>query len=275
MKIAEFLASVPPGIEKQIEDLGLRGATDWYRIVFPSVMLYCPVSICNGLLIFDTENGSQSLPYNRFGDFFLNYYCRHCKTSRKDFALRVRIIDANGIGEATKFGEMPSFGEPIPTKTVTLIGGERELFLKGKRAEDQGLGIAAFAYYRRVVENQKNRIIDEILKVCRHVGASELMTKQLEEAKTETQFTRAVEIIKGGIPDVLKIKGHNPLTLLHAPLSKGLHELSDGECLELATNIRLVLNGLAERIEQAMKDEAEMAHAVSRLLQIRSKKGEG
>jgi hypothetical protein len=36
----------------------------------------------------------------------------------------------------------------------------------GRRAENQGMGIGAFAYYRRVVENQKNRIIAEIKRVA-------------------------------------------------------------------------------------------------------------
>jgi len=47
---------------------------------------------------------------------------------------------------------------------ITLIGPDREIFLRGRRAENQGLGIGAFAYYRRVVENQKGRIITQIGK---------------------------------------------------------------------------------------------------------------
>jgi hypothetical protein len=45
-----------------------------------------------------------------------------------------------------------------------------------------------------------------------------------------------------------------------------LHNGTDEECLELAQDIRVVLTELAERISQALKDEAELNTAVSRLM---------
>ncbi|PIT81270.1 hypothetical protein B9Z40_14560 [Limnohabitans sp. 15K] len=92
-----------------------------------------------------------------------------------------------------------------------MIGGERDYFLKGRRAENQGLGIAAFAYYRRVVENQKTRIIDEIIRVAQKIGAPKEVTDDLNAARSETQFSRAVEVIKHGVPESLLIGGHNPV----------------------------------------------------------------
>jgi len=62
------------------------------------------------------------------------------------------------------------------------------------------------------------------------------------------------------------INGHNPLTLLHSALSDGIHAKTDEECLELATSIRLVLIELADRIATALKDEAELRTAVTKLL---------
>lgn len=64
------------------------------------------------------------------------------------------------------------------------------------------------------------------------------------------------------------------MTLLHTALSEGLHAESDEQCLELATDIRVVLAEVAERMAQALKDEAELSHAVKRLAAKRtSKKG--
>ena len=54
--------------------------------------------------------------------------------------------------------------------------------------------------------------------------------------------------------------------LLHSALSEGLHAQTDEECLEVATSIRLVMTELADRISTALKDEAELKQAVSRLL---------
>jgi hypothetical protein len=120
-------------------------------------------------------------------------------------------------------------------------------------------------YYRRVVENQKNRILDEIIRVSHHLLADDQLTKELEAAKLEVQFTKAVEEIKHALPQSLLINGHNPLLLLHSALSAGVHELSDENCLEIASSIRIVLVEFAERLAQAMKDEAELNEAVNRL----------
>ena len=82
----------------------------------------------------------------------------------------------------------------------------------------------------------------------------------------ETQFSRAIDDVKDAIPPVLRISGHNPLTLLHSALSQGLHARTDQECLEIAGSIRVVLTELAERIGQVLKDQAELNAAVTRLL---------
>jgi hypothetical protein len=132
------------------------------------------------------------------------------------------------------------------------------------------MGIGAFSYYRRVVENQKGRIIAEIARVARKLGAKPDALRTFEMAEKETQFSKAIDEIKDGIPDVLRIGKHNPLTLLHTALSEGLHEHTDKECLEIAQEIRLVLTELAERISHALKEEAELQTAVSRLLSRKS-----
>ncbi len=172
-------------------------------------------------------------------------------------------------GVAHKLGEDPPFGPPTPPRVITLIGPDRELFIRGRRAEIQGLGIGAFAYYRRVVENQKGRLIAEIAKVAKRLGATPEVLKRFEDAAKETQFSRAIDAIKSAFPPVLLIDGQNPLSLLHSSLSEQLHAGTDEECLELATSIRIVLTELAERISLALKDEAELKQAISKLSQPR------
>lgn len=51
---------------------------------------------------------------------------------------------------------------------ISLIGPDKELYLQGRRSESRGFGIGAFSYYRRVVENQKSRIIEEIAKAAKN-----------------------------------------------------------------------------------------------------------
>jgi hypothetical protein len=127
-------------------------------------------------------------------------------------------------------------------------------------------------YYRRVVESHKDQILDEIIRVSKRLDARKETIDVLEAAKKEVQFSKAMESVKDALPQALLINGRNPLTLLHSALSKGLHELTDERCLELAHDVRVILAELAERLGQALKDEAELNSAVSRLSGIKEKK---
>ena len=71
--------------------------------------------------------------------------------------------------------------------------------------------------------------------MSKKIGASPDMLADLEAAKNETQFSKAIDAVKHGIPQALLINGHNPLTLPHSALSEGLHEQTDEVCLERAT----------------------------------------
>ena len=93
--------------------------------------------------------------------------------------------------------------------------------------------------------------------------------KTLEAAKEEVQFKKALASVKDAIPQALLIDGHNPLTMLHTALSDGLHQQNDERCLELAHDIRVVLIELAERMGQALKDEAELNAAIKRLTSVK------
>lgn len=108
-------------------------------------------------------------------------------------------------------------------------------------------------------------------KVAQKLGAKTEVIEMFERAKRETQFSTAIDLIKGAIPESLLIDSHNPLQLLHTALSKGLHAQDDTTCLELAQSIRVVLTELAERISLALKEHSELKGAVSKILQQNAK----
>lgn len=269
---SEFLESVPPGTLTNISDLTAAryyqgGNYAGHGLVTPEIQLHCPSDPCNGMRFFRrTDSSVPDIPYDNFHFFYISYVCSNCRKTEKTFSLAAQRDKKQVSGKCYKFGELPEYGPPTAARLIKLIGPDRELFLKGRRCENQGLGIGAFVYYRRVVEEQKNRILGEVIKVSQKVGASAEAIMQLEEAKKETQFSKALANVKGAIPQVLLINGHNPLTLLHSALSDGLHLRTDEHCLEIASSIRVVLAELSERLAQALKDEAELNKALSRLM---------
>jgi hypothetical protein len=116
------------------------------------------------------------------------------------------------------------------------------------------------------VEHQKARIIKAIINASEKVSARKESIEILRRALAETQFSKAMEMTKDAVPQALLIDGHNPMTLLHSALSKGLHEQTDEECLETAQAVRVVLAELSERLSLVLKDEHELKSAVARLL---------
>jgi hypothetical protein len=272
MDWAEFLAKSPPDSTFEVSSLWERYGTN-FRAQTPDVFLHCDSEACDGFRFFTHSSGTIYLEGNGWAFGFLHFVCRNCQSKRKSYAIAAKMTGSPGEGIASKLGETPPFGPATPARVISLIGPDRELFLQGRRAENRGMGIGAFAYYRRVVENQKTRIIGEIAKVAAKLGAKPDVLKEFEAAAKETQFSKALDKIKHGIPETLLIDGqHNPLTLLHDALSQGLHADTDEECLAIAQAIRVVLTELAERISEALKKKEELTTAVTRLLTRKSEK---
>lgn len=270
--ISEFLESTPPNQLINISDLcevkKNQHQQYYYIMRTPEIQLHCNHEQCNGTRFFRCVSGkSERLKTEDYEFFYVTYRCSNCQSVEKTFSLAAKI-ESEGVesGECYKFGELPTYGPPVSPKLIKLIGPDRDEFLKGRRCENQGLGVGAFIYYRRVVENQKNRIIGEIIKVSEKIGTSKEKIEILESAVTETQFTKALEMAKDAMPESLLINGHSPILLLHSALSEGVHALNDEQCLEMAGSIRIVLGELSERLSQALKDEAELKKALSTLM---------
>ena len=268
---ANFLEKTPPSqfIQGVVQVWGIShgqyGKSE--RVQRPDLRLHCDNEHCNGITFHRFKEGDTNF-FEQTSNMFITYQCSNCQLDTTMYSLHL-VKKANGAAYCYKFGEFPPYGVPTPPRLLRLFENERDIYLKGRRCEHQGLGIGAFVYYRRVVEHQKNKIIDEIIKVAAKLNVDQITLDALVTAKTEIQFSKAMESLKDAMPQALLINGHNPLTLLHSALSRGLHNESDSECLDLARTIRVVLSELAERLGQALKDEAELNTAISRLTQKR------
>jgi hypothetical protein len=271
----EFLETVPPGKMKDVTGTVIKKPTHVrFSLKTPELYLYCDNKECNGWRFFSSSEEDTIVIKGDFNNIYISYYCKNCVKSIKTFAICVFIEEFDKPDLVFKYGEFPSFGPPTPSRAVKLIGPDKDLFFTGRRAENQGMGIGAFAYYRRVVENQKNRLFDEIIRVTNKISPGDPVIQELEGAKEQFQFKKAVETIKHALPQSLLINGHNPLTLLYSALSEGVHDHSDAECLELASDIRTVIFEFAENLGQALKEDAEIGAAVKRITERKKKKGE-
>ena len=235
-----------------------------YDLLTPDLQLYCPSDVCDGKRFFRCATAPKIKAGQR-SHTHITYTCSNCLRAEKTFFLSALRNADSDAGYCIKIGESPPYGFPISARTLTIIGPDRDLFLNGYRCENQGFGIGSLAYYRRVVENQKNRILDRIIKVASRLKVTEDVLETLYTARNETQFSKAIASVKDILPDILLVNGENPLTTLHAALSEGLHEQTDEQCLEMASSVRTALEALSDRLTQALKDEAGLKTALVRL----------
>lgn len=270
-KLADFLSATPPGVSAEIEPWFTGTPHLGLQAPLPKIRLHCSSHHCGGERFFKCRtpfNFTNLINGLGVWRFFPVYVCSDCDACHKAFALeikRIRIGEDEFEFHARKFGEDPAFGPPIPPKAMSLVGPDRELFLKGRRAETMGLGVGAFAYYRRVIENQKERIFSEFIRVLRATAPNDPVIADLERAKAETQFSKSLEAIKHALPGSLLINGQNPIALLHTALSEGLHALEDVDCMEYAAAIRTVLFETSDRLASAMRDDQEVSKAITLL----------
>lgn len=273
MTLRQFLEQMPAGEIRIVTADASYKAGRGYKFSMPEVLLFCDSEICQGDRLHKVHSNYVEIPSGSL--HFSPYYCKNCGQQKKTFALLFKeyLNQSNEIPtelQVLKIGEYPLFGHRVPPRTLRLIQPDAEMFKKGMRAESLGFGIGAFAYYRQIVERQREHLLKEIKKVALRLNTPSEFLKEYDDAIAENQFAKSIDRIKHGIPPSLLIDGHSPLLLLHNALSEGLHAGTDEEYLEIAASIRVVLMELANRISEALKDEKELSQAVSRLMQKKS-----
>ena len=274
ISLSELLVKKPPGTIWAVADL-TRQVKDYssyhLEIANPQVMLYCSNEKCRGPRMHVTVAPEYSPALKKgTGHVFLEAVCKNCDTITKTYAIILEVDKHDSKkGLALKVGDHPAFGDRISPRFLRLLKKEdRELFLKGRRAGRFGLGIGALTYYRRVVENHKDRLLSEVLEVAKITNAPKEVIAAIQGAKRQTQFESAIESLKGIVPKALLIQGQNPLALLHAALSRGIHGLTDEECLEIATSMKEVLAAMSDRVSELLRDRSNLKEAVSKLNRI-------
>jgi len=195
MKFEDLLSKYPPGEVHAIANLGvIRSPTSLPILIKPRLKLYCANSYCNGIRFFDSYQTKKVTLTEKWSRIFVHYSCANCRSHTKIFAVMVRWNPDLDEGEAVKLGEWPPFGPKVSSRVISILGKNKELFLMGRRAEMQGLGLGALAYYRKVIENQKDNDALNLATAARLIltALAERIVKALED---QTDLDEAVNYI--------------------------------------------------------------------------------
>lgn len=267
-EMEELLQDVPLHSPRAIEVLFSQPQLG--NIAYPSeIWVHCDHQNCEGVR---RHVKREDRKFQREENFycFVVYGCTNCAEREKVFAIKAELKgedDADGV--CTKIYQEPAFGQPIPKRLFHIIGeANREYFLQARRAIARGLGIGAYSYYRRIVENTKFDLVGSVLEVAQATNATTAQIELLKKAQAERRFSKAMEMLQdvNAIPAVLLIEGRNPLSLLHDLFSEGMHQLNDRECLERAQEAEIILCEIADRMQIAMTERKTVKAAITSIL---------
>lgn len=192
------------------------------------------------------KDGPESYEANFIG---LIFKCAHCEEEHY-FAFR---IDGQSI---YKVGQFPSFSREHTQdlkKYKNLISKYYTELTSAVNLYSQNVGIAAFVYLRRILEHLVN-------------------TKYfvLPDASGDAKFIeklKAVENVEVVIPSELaEIKEQ-----IYSVLSKGIHEYSEQECLDLFDTVLFVITAILDQ-ELYKKEQAEKAANAKKMIAKKLKK---
>lgn len=225
---------------------------------------------CGHTLPFINNSDTFEFKANRGEYIFYQpvYWCKTCEVTQRRVAFTLNLsADDSGheVMKAYKYGELPPFGSTDPTPMKKYLGGDWDTYLKGKQSEAQSLGIGACAYYRRIVERSRTQLLQKSIEIAELLLLDPEVIENLKKARDTKNFTESLELAKGVFPKVLYLGDHNPFKILHEHLSDGIHNLSDEEFLEIAKEIRVLLEALAEKMQQIMRQERHVHEAITTL----------
>lgn len=206
----------------------------------------------------------------------LTYKCRNCeKTELHVFVIWWR---KNGVVYLSKVGQHPKLAVTIPKEFERALGAKRDLYVKGMTSRHSGYGIGAMSYFRRLIEDTTDEMLDLLEGAMKETGADQVALDNLKRATEGIRFEDKVKIAAEVIPAHLRPGGINPFGDLYGLLSIGLHDLTDEECCDMVDamdrSLKFVYTQLKTHTEdaKAYEEAAKSINATVGKLKGREKK---
>ena len=189
------------------------------------------------------------------------YVCMHCNSQVREFFIKIDK-DEKWL---MKVGQYPAWEINGEKNLEDMLGQYKSYYKKGLICESQGYGIGAFGYYRRIVEEIIDELLDDI-KTLINGKELEIYNEALEKTKKTIVAQEKIHLVKELLPPILRPDGMNPLQVLHSVLSEGLHAKSDEECLDYADQSRNIIIFLINQVALSKKTALEFSENMKKIL---------
>lgn len=175
------------------------------------------------------------------------------------------VVRRQGAFEFRKVGQSPAPTIVLPAELEKALGNHATHYRRGMVCRNQNFGIGALGYFRRIVEETMDDMLDLLLDALKVRGATPETIAAVEAAKAERVFETKVKVASDALPDELRPGGFNPFGSLHQIYSRGLHGLSDEECVDMVDEIREDVEIIFKTLKTHIEDRTKYAEAVKRI----------
>jgi hypothetical protein len=198
----------------------------------------------------ETSWGTDGKDYvGSINDLSLYYYTCHLCKGRAIYYLLWRAAD-----KVTKVGQSPAHSASIPPNIEKRLGSSAVFYKRALTCRNEGFGLAAVAYFRRVVEDKTNELIDVVADSALAMAMSAEDVANIRGAKAEKVYEDKLKIAAQAMPNAMKPDGANPLQALFSLLSVGLHTQTEEECLQIADHVHEIFDYLFDRLRTEIED---------------------
>ena len=224
--------------------------------------MFCDNALCNKETWWQARDTEV-----RFGNMFINrasYTCKNCESNQFYYLFVWQEKDKGTSGLFMNVGQYPPLPiNPSADLTKALGKEDAELYKKALISANFSHGIGAVAYFRRVLENKINLLLDLIGEAAKNADISDKLLKELEAVKSGRVVEDRIAFAAKLLPAHLKPGGHNPLDKLYAMASAGLHGESDEDCLTIFAEGRFVFEYLFKNLTVGNEEAREYVRQLS------------
>ena len=201
--------------------------------------------------------------YLKTGTSYFEFTCVSCGKSKREYHVE-QIVDENTI-RFQKYGERPRKRLARNPILQRFLKDDLDNYEKAVVCLSYEYGVAAFAYFRRVVENNVNKLLDLVQEDAQSSSADTEVTAALAELRENPPMSKKIEIANHALPAYLKPDGLNPLGRLYQMLSEGVHTFSEEECLNKAKETSECLAYLVSELASRKEHRARFKSTVGGL----------
>ena len=168
--------------------------------------------------------------------------------------------------QVVKIGQYPALSIAIPKALRKNLGeGAASLYKKALVCRNEGYGLAAVTYIRRVVEDKTDELIDVVSDLAASHNVEPETIKKIRAAKDErTTYDNKLKIAATVFPDSLVIDGVNPLGELYSLVSAGIHDLTEEECIAVADETKSVFEFTFSNLRAETKKRRDFVSKVKK-----------